>query len=200
MELQTRQKKVSGKPKKLSLEKEIEGIQSSDEKIRARSFSDLYPLSGSNPGFLYPYWDVFEDMLRSPEITSRYYAIHILSNLASADKGYKFRHIFNLWFYDLLNHESPVIAPHIAEKSGKIVKAIPALENKVTPLLLNASRTSACRHPELLKAYVLAAFETYFPLIPNKEEVIQYIKDQVTSTSPTTRNKAKDLIRKFNLS
>ena len=200
MNLKTLPKKNYKKSRMSRLEKELVDILSSNDKQRAKAFAFLYPLSGSNPEKLYGHWEIFEEMLKKPEVTYKYYAIHILANLAAVDKENKFRHIHDLWFHELLNHESPVVSPHIAEKSGKIVKAKPELEKIVTPILLNAEKKSTCRHKELLKAYVLSAIDFYFNIISaGKTDVIRFIKNQLTSTSPTTKNKAKDLVLKYKL-
>ena len=199
MNLRTVRKKTYAKIRKTAIQRDIEGIQSDNDKIRAKSFSVLYPLSGSNPEKLYPYWHVFEEMLKCPSVTCKYYAIHILANLVSVDKENKFEKIYDLWFNDLLNHESPVVAPHIAEKSGKVVKAKPEIENEVTLKLLNAEKRSSCRHKELLKAYVLSAIDLYFNIISKKADAISFIKAQLNSSSPTTKNKARDMAMKYNI-
>jgi hypothetical protein len=199
MNLKTIKSKSRNRKIKNGIEKDITNLLSGNEKSRARAFSVLYPLSGSNPDKLYPYWDYFEEMLRKPEATNKYYAIHILANLASADHENKFERIYDLWFNELLNDESPVVSPHIAEKSGKIVLAKPELESKVTTILLNAEKRSRCRHKELLKGYILSALDLYFNLISRKNEVIEFIKSQVASSSPLTKTKARDLITKYKL-
>ncbi len=199
MNLSTVQKRNFVKSRNSGLLKELQGIQSDDDKQRAKSFAILYPLSGSNPEKLYPYWDIFESLLKSPQVTYKYYAIHILANLVSVDRENKFRKIYSLWFNELLYHESPVVSPHIAEKSGKIVKAKPVLEKKVTPILLEAENKSACRHKELLKAYILSALEMYFDIISQKDDVIDFIRKQLNSASPTTKNKAKNLVLKYHI-
>lgn len=199
MNLKTHKNRTKGKSRNTGIEKNLEELLMGSEKSRARSFAILYPMSGSNPEKLYPYWEIFEEMLRKPEVTYKYYAIHILANLAVADRENKFKRIYDLWFNELLNHESPVVSPHIAEKSGKIVIAKPELESKVTSILLDAENRSKCRHKELLKGYVLSALDLYFNLISRKNEVIDFIRRQLSSTSQLTKRKASDLMVKYNL-
>ena len=181
------------------IEKNISGLQSENDKIRDKHFKILYPLSNTNPELLYPYWDLFADMLCKPEVSNKYYAILLIANLVCMDTENKFDKIFDLWFHDLLNHESPVVSPHIAEKSGKIVKAKPEIEKKVTSLLLNISKTSQCRHLDLQIAYVLSAFEMYFDIISEKNTVITYIKEEQHNPSSKTRKKALELIKKYKI-
>lgn len=178
----------------------IEGLQSTNDKIREKHYKILYPLSLSNPELLYPYWDIFIEMLYKPEVSNKYYAIHILARLVKVDFDKRFNEIFNYWFNELLNHESPVVSPHIAEKSGMIALAKPEMEKEITTRLLNIDETSKCRHIDLQKAYVLSAFDSYYESISDKRKVIEFILAQQKNPSIKTKKKAKELIAKYNLS
>lgn len=168
----------------------IEGIQSDNDKVREKHFDSLLPLSEKKPELLYKYWDIFISMLRKPEVTNKYYAIHLLANIVRADDKDKFDDVFDE-FFELLNHESPVVSPHIASKSGKIIKAKPQYEAEIVELLLQIDKTSKCRHIELQKAYVIEAFNEAFDLISQKDDIIEYARSLVSSKSPKTRKVAK---------
>ena len=183
----------------IDIENNIKGLQSNNDKIREKHFKILHPLSDSNPDLLYPYWDIFIEMLYKPEVSNKYYAIHLIAKLIKVDFNNRFNEIFNYWFNDLLNFESPVVSAHIAEKSGMIVKAKPDFEKKITGLLLNIVETSKCRHIDLQKAYVLSAFDIYFDSIFDKKKVIGFIKAQQENSSPKTKKKARELIEKYNI-
>ena len=183
----------------IDIENNIKGLQADNDKTREKYFKIIYPLSYSNPELLYPYWDLFIEMLYKPEVSNKYYAIHLIANLIKIDFENRFNEVFNFWFNDLLNFESPVVSPHIAEKSGMIAKEKPDLEKEITQLLLNIGETSKCRHIDLQKAYVLSAFDMYFETISNKEMVIEFIKVQQDNPSPKTRKKAKELMEKYNI-
>lgn len=183
----------------IDIENNVKGLQSNNDKIREKCFKIIYPLSESNPELLYPYWDIFIEMLYKPEVSNKYYAIHIIANLIKVDFDNRFNDVFNYWFNDLLNFESPVVSPHIAEKSGLIAKVRPDLEKEITLLLLNIGETSKCRHIDLQKAYVLSAFDTYFEGISDKIRVIEFIKVQQENPSPKTKKKAKELMEKYNM-
>lgn len=183
----------------IDIENNIKGLQSNYDKTREKYFKIIYPLSDSNPELLYPYWDLFIEMLYKPEVSNKYYAIHLIANLIKVDLDNRFNEVFNYWFNDLLNFESPVVSPHIAEKSGMIAKVKPDLEKEITQLLLNIGETSKCRHIDLQKAYILSAFDMYFESISNKVMVIEFIKAQQDNPSPKTRKKAKELMEKYNI-
>jgi len=183
----------------IDIEINIKGLQSNNDKIRETHFKILHPLSDSNPELLYPYWDIFIEMLYKPEVSNKYYAIHLIAKLIKVDFDNRFSEIFNYWFNELLNSESPVVSPHVAEKSGMIVKAKPDLEQKITALLLNIGETSKCRHIDLQKAYVLSAFDGYFDSIFDKRKVIGFIIAQQKNPSLKTKKKARELIEKYKL-
>lgn len=181
------------------IEELINGLQSKQLKEREDAFHQLYALSEEHPESLYPFWDRFAEMLHGSEVSKPYWAIHIVANLVSVDTDNRFDASFDWWFYKLLNHESPVVSPHAAEKSGKIVLAKPELEKRITPLLLNIANTSHCRHLDLQQAYVLSALDQYFEQVSDKEAVVTFIGEQLQSTSPKTRKKAKELMQKYHI-
>jgi hypothetical protein len=181
------------------IESLLDELSSAQQKEREEAFQRLHALSEAFPELLYPYWDRLAEMLHGPEVSKCYGAIHIIANLVSVDVENRFEGLFDLWFHELLNHESPVVSPHAAEKSGKIALARPDLEKRITPLLLNIGNTSHCRHPDLQQAYVLSAFDQYFGQISDKEAVVTFIKEQLQSTSPKTRKKAKELVQKYHI-
>lgn len=183
----------------IDVENYICGLKSNNDKIREKHFKIIFPLSDTNPELLYPYWDTFIEMLNKPEVSNKYYAIHLIATIVKVDVDNRFDEIFNYWFHDLLNYESPVVSLHIAEKSGMIVKARPDLEKKITALLLNIENTSKCRHIDLQKAYLLSAFDIYFNSISDKRKVIEFIKAQQENPSPKTKKKAIELIDKYKI-
>ena len=177
----------------------LEGLQSENAKVRDQYFYTLLSISEEFPEKLYPAWDIMENMLRKPEVSRIYIAIHLLSNLVRVDKEKRFDQIFNE-FYQLLSHESPVVSPHIAGVSGKIILSKPHLQPLILSLLIDIDNTNRCRHPELLKSYVIQAFEDCFEVIALKDrmKIIKFVEDQVNSESPKTRKKAKEFLIKWN--
>jgi hypothetical protein len=177
------------------IKESIEGLRSENDKIRYKHFKILLPISETNPKSLYPFWDVFVALLRKDEASNKYYAICLIANVVKVDKQNKFEKIF-YQFYNLLNHESPVVSPNIAGVSGKIVNAKPHLESRITSKLLKVDKTSKCRYLDLMKSYIIRAFDEYFDRIKNKKKVIQFAEDQLDSTSPKTRKLAKEFLKK----
>ena len=182
----------------VNIQESIKGLQSDNDKIRYKQFKILLPISEKNPESLYPHWDVLVDLLKKNEVSNKYYAICLIANVVKVDKQDKFEKIFNQ-FYNLLNHESPVVSPNIAGASGKIVNAKPHLESKITNKLLKVDSTSKSRYLDLMKSYVIQAFDGYFDKIKNKKKIIKFVENQLNSTSPKTRKLAKEFLKKRNI-
>ena len=171
-------------------------LDSNQEKIRNKAFNILLPISEKNPEYLYSEWERIIKILRKNEVSNKYVAIHLIANLVKIDHENKFEKIFNE-FYDLIRHESPVVSPHIAEKSGKIIQAKPHLQKNIIEILLATDKKSRCRHKELLKSYVISGFDACFSNIENKQEVLNFVERQIKSESPKTRKMAKDFLNKY---
>ncbi|PIN69699.1 hypothetical protein COV93_04530 [Candidatus Woesearchaeota archaeon CG11_big_fil_rev_8_21_14_0_20_43_8] len=182
----------------VNIKESIEGLQSNNDKIRYNQFKILLPISEKNPKSLYPFWDIFVDLLKKDEVSNKYYAICLIANVVKVDNLNKFEKIFNQ-FYKLLEHESPVVSPNVAGASGKIVNAKPHLESKITNKLLKVDSTSKSRYLDLMKSYVIQAFDEYFDKIKNKKRIIKFVEDQLNSTSPKTKKLAKEFLKKRNI-
>lgn len=181
-----------------SIVEALKGLQSENAKTRDQYFYTLLAISEGSPEQLYPAWDILVNILRKPEVSNKYVAIHLLSNLVRVDTEERFEQIVDE-FYQLISHESPVVSPHITGTSGKIIRAKPHLQPRITSLLLNIDNVNRCRHPELLKSYVIQAFDDCFEAVPAKEQeqVIEFVKGQIDSESPITRKKAKEFLKKW---
>jgi hypothetical protein len=121
-------------------------------------------------------------------------AVRIIANLTKADIENKFEEIFDQ-YYNLLN-DSVIIAGHLASDSWKIVKAKPELQTKITNRLLNIDKTNH-KHKELIKAGSIESFNEYYEEAENKDEIIEFVREQLKSQSPKTQKKAKEFLNKW---
>lgn len=171
-------------------------LDSNKEKFRYKAFNILLPVSETSPEKLYPEWDNLVKILNKKEVSNKYVAIPLIANLTSIDIENKFDKLFDN-YYELLNHESPVVSPHIAGQSGKIINAKPYLQKHILKKLLSTDEKSDCRHKELLKSYVIDALAESFNVIKNKDEVIQFVEKQINSESPKTKKRAREFLKKY---
>lgn len=175
----------------------LEGITSKNETIRYNSFKVLMLLSEEHPEVVYPEWDFFVNLLTSKNTYHRTSGVNIIAALTSADKEKKFEKIFDQ-YYNLLDDESVIPAAKLAGNSGKIAKAKPELQTKITERLLSIDGTHHASHrKELIKAYVIESLSEYFEEAKDKKKIIEFIKKQLDSESPKTRKAAKEFLEKW---
>lgn len=178
----------------------LEGILSKKDTIRYNSFKILMLISEEQPKKVYPDWDFFVNLLSSDNTYHKNIAVNIIANLTSADKEDKFEKIFDQ-YYNLLDDKSVIPAAQLAANSGKIAKAKPELQTKITNNLLNIDKTNHPPHrKELIKAGAIEAFNEYFEEAENKKKIIEFVKKQLDSESPKTRKTAKEFLKKWNKS
>jgi len=186
--------KIINKPE--LIKQYLDGLLSKDETYRYNCFKVLHIVSEKNPDLLYPYWDFFENHLRSKNNYHKMSAVLIIASLTSVDKEKKFEGLFDE-FYDYLKSDKTITSIYIVKSSGKIARCKPRLNEKITKLLLNIEKIHPGKQIELVKSAVIESFSEYFELIENKKEVTDFFKKQGSSSSPKTRIIAKDFLKKY---
>lgn len=175
----------------------LEGVLSKKDVIRFNSFKVLLLLSQENPGVIYPHWDFFQDMIDSDNSFHKYIAIYIIANLTSVDTKKKFEKMFDT-FYHLLDDKSVIPPVHLAGNSGKIARAKPHLQAKITDKLLSIDTTHhRSERKDLIKGHIIETLDEYFEEAENKETIIEFARGQLNSKSPRTRKKAKEFLKKW---
>jgi hypothetical protein len=177
------------------LSEALEGILSKKDEIRSNSFKILMRLSEEQPEVLYTKWDYLADLLDSDNHYQRYIAINLLANLAKVDAKNKFEKIFDKYFSNI-DGDRTMVAGQAALNSGKIAKAKPNLQAKITDKLLNIDNTHQGKQIDLIKAYVLEAFNEYFEESTDKNKILDFVKAQLESKSPKTKKLAKEFLNK----
>ena len=180
---------------KEALSELLQGILSKKDVIRLNSFRVLLLISEEHPEALYPKWDFFEDLLDSDNNCLKYIAIYLIANLTRVDTENNFEKIFDR-YYSILDGERTMTAAHLAANSGKIAKAKPNLQSKITNRLLNIDKTHRGKQKELIKGYAIEAFNEYFAEIKDKDKILEVVKKQLNSKSPRTRKKAREFLKK----
>jgi hypothetical protein len=177
----------------------LEGIAPDNKlsQIRYNSFRILEIISTKNPEALLPHWNFLVELLKSQNDPSKYNALHIIANLVSSGKDGGFEAIFDLYF-DLLEEDNLPLVAHLAGLAGKIARAKPRLQSRITEKLLSIDQTHFNdERNELIKGYAIESFNEYFDHAPDKEIIAAFVKDQIHSSSPKTRKKASDFLSKW---
>lgn len=178
------------------LQELLKGIVSKDNTTRSNSFSTLQVISEEKPEFLYPEWDYFYKMLLSKNNYHKYIAIYILADLTRVDKENKFDAIFED-YYGILAGDKVMTASHVALSSSKIAVNKPELQSKILDRLLDIDNIHQGRQKELVKSYVIEALRKMYPDIKDKERVMKFIKGQLESSSPKTRDFAACFLDRY---
>ena len=177
------------------LSRALEGTLSKKDEIRTSSFKFLMQLSEEHPEVLYPKWDYFADLLDSDNQYHRYISINVLANIVKVDAENKFEKIFDKYFGNIDGNRT-MVAGQAALNSGKIAKAKPSLQTKITERLLNVEETHKGKQIELIKSYVIEAFNEYFEESSDNNKIIDFVEAQLESKSPKTRKLAKEFLEK----
>lgn len=174
----------------------LEGILSKKDETRFNSHQVLMYISEKYPKVLYPKWDYLAELLDSDNHYRRYIAINLLANLAMADTKNKFEEIFDKYFSNIAGDRT-MVAGQAALNSGKIAKAKPNLQTKITNKLLNIDKTHRGKQTDLMKAYAIEAFNEYCEEASDKKKIIDFVKAQLESNSPKTRRVAKEFLKRW---
>ncbi|MHC4309186.1 MAG: hypothetical protein ACYSSN_04510 [Planctomycetota bacterium] len=176
----------------------LDNLRAKNETIRYNSHKALFFITEKQPQTLYSNWDYFVTFLDSDNTYHKLSAVLLLANLAKVDKDNKFEKVFSR-FYGLLNDKSFITAAYLAGASGKIVKAKPKLQTRITNRLLSIDKTHhEQERKDLVKAYIIEAFEEYFDQSRNKKRIIEFVKKQLNCKSPKTRKAAKEFLKRLN--
>ena len=145
---------------------------------------------------MYQKWDYLADLLDSDNHYHRYISINILANLAIVDIENKFEKMFDKYFSNI-DGDRTMAAGQAALNSGKIAKVKPNLQTKITNRLLNIDKTHQGKQIDLIKAYVIEAFNEYFEESLDKSKILDFVKAQLESKSPKTRKVANESLKKW---
>ena len=175
----------------------LDGLKSKRETFRYNCSKVLTLISEEWGEVLYPKWDYFVEFLSSDNTYWKISAILIIANLTKVDAENKFEKIFDR-YYQLLDDRSMITAIYAASNSGKIVRAKPELEAKITNELLNIDDTHhEPGRKDLIKAGAIEAFSEYFGEAREKDRIVEFVKQQLDSESPKTRRLAEKFLREL---
>ena len=176
----------------------IQGVLAKEDSIRYPNTIAIEILSEKEPQLLYPQWDFFIDLLKSKNAFHRSTAIISISNLTKIDSEKKFEDIFDSYFR-LLNDKSVVVTRKLAIYASRIVRNKPILKEKITDTLLSIDETQhTSSRKDLIKGDIIESISDYFECIEDKDTIIKFVKNQLSSSSPSTVKKAKEFLSKWN--
>ncbi|MBN2520113.1 MAG: hypothetical protein JXB17_06395 [Bacteroidales bacterium] len=182
------------------LEELIAGISTSnrDNELRFKCHQILLIVSEKAPDLLYKYWDFFVSLIESKNAFHNMNGMYMIANLTKIDHNNRFDEIFDS-FFDLLYNKKVSVAGHTALNSLKIVGAKPNLLPAVIERFLNYDiKSNEVKQKELVKAYIIEFFDSIYKDAENKSEIMEFVKNQLESDSPKTREAASKFVQKYN--
>ncbi len=156
--------------------------------------------SQEKPELFYKYWSAIVPLLKHKNSYHRDIALTIIANLSRVDDEDKFSEIF-LDYFNHINDEKYMTGRCCAQNGKKILRYKPELKNQIIALLLDIE--NRCTYPEkqkgLLKYDVLEILDEMYAEMEDTKKFDEFIQGSTASTSSKTRNKARELVRKFGL-
>ncbi|MFW9819555.1 MAG: hypothetical protein ACFFE5_08085 [Candidatus Thorarchaeota archaeon] len=177
----------------------LKGVISKNDSIRYPNAIAIEILSEEKPEIVYPQWNVFVDLLNSKNAYHKSIGISVISNLTKIDNEKKFEEIFED-FFKLLNDKSVIVARKLSIYSGRIAKSKPSLDSRIETILLSIDDTQHSKsRKDLIKGDIIASLSEYFENIKDKANIIEFVKNQLESSSPSTVKKAKEFLLKWEI-
>jgi hypothetical protein len=176
-------------------------------KVEKRAFKFNYEkvlrgVSEKRPELVYPYFDLFQDLLDSDNSFLKWGAILTIGNLATVDDEKKFGAIFDKYYVPIPG-PAMITAANIIGSSAKIALAKPELTESITREILKVEKAKyerkgkpslECRNVAIGQA--IDSFEKFFEQIDDKKAVIEFVKRQLKNTRKPVAKKAEQFIHK----
>jgi hypothetical protein len=178
--------RVTSKPEEIAelveaLKVEKRAVKFSYEKV-------LRGISERRPELVYPYFEVFEDLLDSDNSFLKWGAIITIGNLAAVDEEKKFETIFKKYYAPIAG-PAMVTAANIIGSSAKIALAKPELTQRITREILKVEKAKyqsrgkpspECRNVAI--GHAIDSFDKFYEQIDDKKSVITFVKRQLKNT------------------
>lgn len=177
----------------------LKGVVSKKDSIRYPNAIALEILSEKNPEIVYPQWNAVVDLLKSKNAYHKSIGISVISNLTQIDKEKKFEEIFGD-FFKLINDKSVIVSRKLSIYSGRIGKAKPSLGSRIATVLLSIDDTQHSEsRKDLIKGDIIVSLSEIFENIKDKAKIMEFVKNQLDSSSPSTVKKAKEFLSKLEI-
>lgn len=165
-----------------------------DKDRRYKSFTALVLVSERQPELLYGRWDFLAALLNSGNTNAKYNSLFIIASIAAVDDQNLFEGIFDDYF-SLLNDEKTSIAAHIAGNAGRIARAKPELQHRITERLLELAGDSFDhKRQDLIAGYAIESLAEYFSESDDKAVIVEFVRSWLKCDSPKTQKIAKKFL------
>ena len=171
----------------------VENLAEKNETLRYNSFLVLNSIAEEKPEILYHYWDTCVNYLKSEKVLQVLVGIELISRLVPADKENRFDEVAG-YYFNLINHPNVIPIRYLMLNCWRIGKSRPQYIPQIRNLIFSIDGINQ-EHKGLLKGDGILAFAQLWDQIDEKEEIIQFVKDQLDSESPKTIKEAKKFLK-----
>jgi hypothetical protein len=164
------------------------------------SYNILAKSSELKPELFYKYWDDFASLLNHENSYHRDFGLTLIANLTKVDTEGKFSSVSEDYFKHI-NDAKFMTARHCIQNTTKILANKSELTEDILNILLNIDEL--CNFSEkqkaLLKSDVIDVFDGFYEQIDMKERINKFVKAELSSISPKTKKRARELISKYEI-
>ena len=171
----------------------VDNLREKNETLRYNSFLVLNAIAEEKPEILYPYWDTFLHYLKSEKVLQILTGIELISRLVAADAANRFEEIAEDYF-NLVNHRNVIPVRYILLNCWRIGTERPRYVPRIKKLILSIDGLNQ-EHKGLLKGDGIIAFSRLWDHIEDRQEIVEFVKNQLESESPKTVKEAKKFLR-----
>ena len=184
------------------IEQLIEAVKAPRGTLRYGCEKVLRLVSETRPDLIYPYFDLYTDLLDSDNSFLKWGAILTIANLAEVDSNRKLDKIFDKYFSPITDSVM-ITAANIIGGSVKIALARPELTGRITKEILKVEKAKFEMHnnpsPECRNVaigHAIDSFNQFFEQIDDKASVIKFVKRQLNNTRSAVVKKAEKFLKK----
>jgi len=171
----------------------VDNLAEKNETLRYNSFLVLNSIAESQPGLLYHYWDTFVYYLKSEKVLQVLVGIELISRLIAADTDNRFEEIAD-YYFDIINRPNVIPIRYLILNCWRIGKSRPQYILQIRNLIFSIDGINQ-EHKGLLKGDGILAFAQLWDQLKDKQEIIDFVKDQLDSESPKTIKEAKKFLK-----
>ncbi|MCL5428963.1 MAG: hypothetical protein M1347_04050 [Chloroflexi bacterium] len=188
-------RKVIAKPALLPVL--VDGLDEVKADVKYGCGKALRIVVDQEPALLYPYFDIFANMLEHRNKIMRWEAIYLIAGLASVDEEDKITAIWRDYFRPIEGPEM-ITAANIVNGAVSIAVARRELVEPAIREILRVRKgkyeTEECYR--VVAGAALKAFDKIYKLAPDKKLLVEFAELHAKSSRIPTRNAARRLLEK----
>ena len=176
----------------------LAGIDETNKNLKLREHCNktILAILETDSKSLLRVWKMLPKWTKSENAYLQMIGMKLIAGLASTISESEMETMLEVYLA-MLEDESVMLVSHCALNATQIIKAFPKYEPRITERMLSIEEI--CNRPnqlELIKSYIVDAFDAYFDLSGSKEKIVGFVERLEQSPSPKARKQAQKFLRK----